>query len=402
LANFIQPNGKIIFMYGASTWNASWYPVWFPCNHRYDSAGYINVIDPTVYLKAKSPVTFTDQSAEYQYIFNSDGTRNTNFNSSNRYSFSVTAPLSTEYNVDADTYDMIGDWTSITTPPLDEWVLAFWDGNNNTWMNIGGSTEANSHIAVKWNTSSLDVKVMSGGGLDVNTGAGLYVTNPLPTSSSSDEGKVLTVNSSGTAEWGNASTVTVDQTYDASSANPQSGIAVAGAISGLSQVPPVTSSDNNKVLKASYSGGVGSYAWASESDDVEIVSSTLSASDAATAIATALNNNRFVLYRYNDGQGTQVDLPLVYYPSSNATTYTFAGWISDTRMFKRTLTYADNAWSWSALTKRTIPAYTAGNMISLANSAIAVSTTAGITDIQQVSALPANPVATVLYLIPET
>lgn len=201
LANFIQPNGKIIFTYGASTWNASWYPVWFPCNHRYDSAGYINVIDPTVYLKAKSPVTFTNKSAEYQYIFNSDGTRNTNFNSSNVYSFLVTAPLSTEYNVDADTYDMIGDWTSITTPPLDEWVLAFWDGNNNKWKNIGGSTEADSHIAVKWNTSSLDVKVMSGGGLGVNTGAGIYVTNPLPTSSSSDEGKVLTVDAQGTPGW---------------------------------------------------------------------------------------------------------------------------------------------------------------------------------------------------------
>ena len=46
--------------------------------------------------------------------------------------------------------------------------------------------------------------------------------------------------------------------------------------------------------------------------------------------------------------------------------------------------------------------YTAGNMISLANDAIAVSTTAGITDIQQVASLPANPVSTVLYLIPDT
>lgn len=43
----------------------------------------------------------------------------------------------------------------------------------------------------------------------------------------------------------------------------------------------------------------------------------------------------------------------------------------------------------------------AGNMISLTNNEAAVSTTAGITDIQQVSALPASPVATVLYLIPE-
>ena len=46
--------------------------------------------------------------------------------------------------------------------------------------------------------------------------------------------------------------------------------------------------------------------------------------------------------------------------------------------------------------------YTAGNMVSISSNAVSVSTTAGITDIQVVAALPANPVATVLYLIPET
>lgn len=46
--------------------------------------------------------------------------------------------------------------------------------------------------------------------------------------------------------------------------------------------------------------------------------------------------------------------------------------------------------------------YSQGNMISLANDEIAVSTTAGITDVQMVAALPANPVATIVYLIPET
>ena len=46
--------------------------------------------------------------------------------------------------------------------------------------------------------------------------------------------------------------------------------------------------------------------------------------------------------------------------------------------------------------------YTGGNMISVnsTNHTVAVSTTAGITDIQIVNALPASPVATVLYLIP--
>ncbi|MBO7471035.1 MAG: hypothetical protein J6T78_04125 [Bacteroidaceae bacterium] len=60
---------------------------------------------------------------------------------------------------------------------------------------------------------------------------------------------------------------TVDQTYNASSANAQSGVAVAGAIAAISvdEVPAVTSSDDGKILKATYSGGVGSYAWAAAS-----------------------------------------------------------------------------------------------------------------------------------------
>lgn len=45
---------------------------------------------------------------------------------------------------------------------------------------------------------------------------------------------------------------------------------------------------------------------------------------------------------------------------------------------------------------------TPGNMLSVTNNQIDVTTTAGITDIQMVNALPANPVATVLYLIPAT
>lgn len=48
----------------------------------------------------------------------------------------------------------------------------------------------------------------------------------------------------------------------------------------------------------------------------------------------------------------------------------------------------------------TVP--TAGNMLSVTNGTLNVTTTAGITDIQQVSSLPANPDSTVLYLIPET
>lgn len=53
----------------------------------------------------------------------------------------------------------------------------------------------------------------------------------LPTRSSEDTGKVLTVkNSAGDLEWDEPETVTVDQTYDASSENAQSGVAVAEAV----------------------------------------------------------------------------------------------------------------------------------------------------------------------------
>lgn len=93
----------------------------------------------------------------------------------------------------------------------------------------------------------------------------------VPASTASDEGDVLTVNSSGTPVWSTPATVTVDQSYNASSTNAQSGTAVAEAISTISvdEVPDVTSSDDAKLLKATYSGGTGSYAW--ETVDIPVI-----------------------------------------------------------------------------------------------------------------------------------
>lgn len=54
----------------------------------------------------------------------------------------------------------------------------------------------------------------------------------------------------------------------------------------------------------------------------------------------------------------------------------------------------------ASITMPTVPS--AGNMLSVTNNTLDVTTTAGITDVQQVNALPQNPVSTVLYLIPET
>lgn len=75
-------------------------------------------------------------------------------------------------------------------------------------------------------------------------------------------GKVLKVNAGATGvEWANENTVTVDQSYNASSTNPQSGTAVADALSGVNQVPSVGSGNDGMVLKATYRGGEGSYSW---------------------------------------------------------------------------------------------------------------------------------------------
>lgn len=57
-------------------------------------------------------------------------------------------------------------------------------------------------------------------------------------------------------EWG--SEATVDQTYDATSANAQSGVAVAEAIAGVKQVPDYSDSDAGKVLQVQADG---SLAW---------------------------------------------------------------------------------------------------------------------------------------------
>lgn len=69
-------------------------------------------------------------------------------------------------------------------------------------------------------------------------------------------GSLATVATSGSYnDLSNRPTIpTVDQTYNASSTNAQSGTAVAGAISGINQVPASTSSDADKVLKVNSSG----------------------------------------------------------------------------------------------------------------------------------------------------
>lgn len=80
----------------------------------------------------------------------------------------------------------------------------------------------------------------------------------VPAVTESDNGKVLKAiyDEGGAAvEWGDAApAVTVDQTYNALSENPQSGTAVSGAIATIKQVPASTASDSSKVLTVNASG----------------------------------------------------------------------------------------------------------------------------------------------------
>lgn len=127
-------------------------------------------------------------------------------------------------------------------------------------------------------------------------------------------------------------------------------VATTGAYSDLSgtptinNVPAVTSVDAGKVLTASYSGGVGSYSWAT-----------------------------------GGGGGGTVDQ--TYDPTST------------------------NAQSGTAVAQAVSgkqDTLTAGDGIDITSNVIKWLNTAGVTDIQYVQSLPDNPDAHTLYLIPET
>ena len=122
------------------------------------------------------------------------------------------------------------------------------------------STERSCKVG-SYNTGSSSAAFNTGVYTTVTPGA-ITVTNPLPASTVSDATKVLTVNSSGAAVWATPTTVTVDQSYSASSTNAQSGTAVAQAIAaipsssytageGIAITNDTLSVDHDSTLKAS-------------------------------------------------------------------------------------------------------------------------------------------------------
>lgn len=290
---------------------------------------------------------------------------------------------------------------------------------------------AGDNISISNNTiSATDTTYTAGSGLSltgtefaidttvVATQTDLSGIDDVPEVTSSDDGKVLTAaysGGTGSYSWVTPSGGTsytagtgIDITGDAISVDTTV-VATQTDLTGIEQVPTVTSNDDGKVLTATYSGGTGSFAWATPSGGtsytagtgIDITSGTISVDTTVVATQTDLGNVRQVPSAQSADNGKVLGV---------TDTSGTLGWVSQPadelpsisgnsgKVLK--VNAGGTAVEWATESAGTT--YTAGNMISLANDAVAVSTTAGITDIQLVNALPASPVATVLYLIPET
>lgn len=353
------------------------------------------------------------------------------------------------------------------------------------------SLTAGDNISISNNTiSATDTTYTAGSGLSL-TGTEFAIDTTvvatktdlpsndelLPSATSSDEGKVLTIDSQGEAGWSTPASVdevpavtstddgkvlkatysggvgsyawateSAGTTYTAGTGiDITSGtisvdttvVATQTDLSGIEQVPTVSSTDDGKVLTATYSGGTGSFAWATPSGggsgNVNEVFNWSTV--AATDIATCLTNGHNPIIQYvpysdttkyaylatvevtssgtaysfytpvsgsaGTGEKYMTSFYLTTWGTKSASQVTVSTPASSSTDSGKVLTVNPSGYPvWSTPSGGTT--YTAGNMISLANDAVAVSTTAGITDIQLVNALPASPVATVLYLIPET
>ena len=122
-------------------------------------------------------------------------------------------------------------------------------------------------------------------------------------------GSLSTVATSGSYnDLSNRPTIpTVDQAYNASSTNAQSGTAVAGAISGINQVPASTSSDADKVLTVN---AQGTPAWASAQapitagNGIDITNNVVSVDTSVVATQTDLADKEDA---FDVGTGLEMD-----------------------------------------------------------------------------------------------
>lgn len=142
-----------------------------------------------------------------------------------------------------------------------------------SWDTDSGEANVIEAITVNSESTTISSKTVNIPAATAST-SGVGGTSGVMTPSDKErlDGLVSNVQSDWNAASGSAAEIlnkptipSVDQTYDSSSTNAQSGTAVASALSGIAGVPTVGSSDNGKVLKATYSGDAGSYSWQPES-----------------------------------------------------------------------------------------------------------------------------------------
>ena len=200
--------------------------------------------------------------------------------------------------------------------------------------------------------------------------------------------------------------------------------AINNAIGNVRQVPASSSTEANKVLTVDAQGG---YDWQpvpsspSGVTDVKVDGTSVVTAGVAnitmptvpTKVSQLQNDSQYITlsdvpaqvnadWNSNSGASQILNKPSL---ATVATTGSYND-LSD----KPSIPAAQVNSDWDAvsgvsqiLNKPTIPTVPSpGNMLSVTNNQINVTTTAGITDIQIVNALPASPVSTVMYLIPAT
>ena len=240
-----------------------------------------------------------------------------------------------------------------------------------------------AQVNADWNAVSGAAEILNKP--TIPSGSDLVPPYTLPT----DEGKVLTIGPN-TTYWatpaaggvtdvevdgvsvvsqGVASITmpTVDQTYDGTSTNAQSGVAIAGELANLAQVPTVTSSDDGKVLTADYTGGVASYSWETPSSTwpglFEAEYNVTSYADITQAIA-----NKQIVYCKVPQSGTAVRMAFLAYIGSSTVEFQYYRSVSSksaTNQGDEVYVYTVNSSStWSTTTRNCYTRITAGTNMS--------------------------------------
>lgn len=161
---------------------------------------------------------------------------------------------------------------------------------------IGLTDAPAADVIARVSNGDLTIQIEDADGVPMGAGATVTLPTELPASTSLDNGKVLTVDSNGDPAWSagqsftqvqsdwsqsNSSavdyiknkpdlsvyetTVHASSTYATQTAisdmATQTWVGQQGFLTSADEVPTVGSSDDGKVLTATYSGGTGSYAW---------------------------------------------------------------------------------------------------------------------------------------------